>query len=75
MRRLAAAIPVANLLAVLPACGEVGPTKDPQGRVKVPEGEDRKAALPPDVRKGFEAVKKLILRILALCVFNSLHCG
>ncbi len=25
----------------------------PQGRVKVPEVEDRKAALPPDVREGF----------------------
>jgi hypothetical protein len=27
------------------------------------------------LRKAYEAVKKLILRILALCVFNSLHCG
>jgi hypothetical protein len=34
-----------------------------EARVKVPEGQDPKAALPPDVRKGFEGVKKLAVML------------
>ena len=35
-----------------------------QARVEISEGRHRKAALPPDVRKGSEAVNKLGFGVL-----------